>query len=278
MKKISCCICLFLFIYYAVGQSTENFPIKFRIGTYNVGHFNQGMKGGLELKGGAANEEFKKNNARMEMLGWRKWIAGQSLDFFILNEWNRYFDTDSIFKAEDELLKPFYNHIYWGDEHTWIFNGIATNYPLTNIRQKYWAGDYYALLADLKLGKKTVTIISTHLPWQKEWHARAVDSLIAEMKKYKYLICMGDMNATDAEQLRFQEEGFNIANGGAQGWFPTGRSSLTLHGLSDSPDRHLDNIITSGNIKIMNISAPFTGLNDFDHLPVLADIIITNGF
>lgn len=255
----------------------EDFPLKLRMGTYNVGHFNQGMKGGLELKGRSVSDEFRRNNAAMEMLSWRRWIGEQSLDFFILNEWNRYFDADSIFDAEHELLKPFYNHIHWGDEHTWIFNGIATNYPLTNVRQKYWGGDYYALLADFKLGSKIVTIISTHLPWQEQWHAKAVDSLVVEMKKYKYVICMGDMNATDAEQSRFHEEGFNIANGGNQGWFPTGRSSLKLKGMSDGPDRHLDNIITSRNIKIMNVSAPFTGLNDFDHLPVLADIIITDG-
>ena len=185
MKKIYASVILSLFVCYAVGQTAKDLPVKLRVGTYNVGHFNQGMKGGLELKGRNASEEFKKNNARMEMLNWRKWISEQSLDIFILNEWNQYFDTDSIFMAEKELLQPFYNHIYWGDEHTWIFNGIATNFTLTNIRQKYWAGEYYALIADLNLGKKTITIISTHLPWQKEWHAKAVDSLIAEMKKYK---------------------------------------------------------------------------------------------
>src|SRR5690606_29717923 len=128
VKKIYCSITLFLFICYAAGQTMEDFPLKLRMGTYNVGHFNQGMKGGLELKGRNASEEFKKNNARMEMLNWRKWISEQSLDIFILNEWNQYFDTDSIFMAEKELLQPFYNHIYWGDEHTWIFNGIATNF------------------------------------------------------------------------------------------------------------------------------------------------------
>ena len=32
---------------------------------------------------------------------------------------------------------------------------------------------------------------------------------------------MGDMNALDATQLRFVEEGFNIANGGYQGFFVT---------------------------------------------------------
>ena len=45
--------------------------------------------------------------------------------------------------------------------------------------------------------------------------------------------------------------------------------------MIDMPDRHIDNIITSENIKIMNINAPLSYLNDFDHLPIIADLIIT---
>lgn len=30
---------------------------------------------------------------------------------------------------------------------------------------------------------------------------------------------MGDMNSSDEEQMKFIDEGFNIANGGNQGWF-----------------------------------------------------------
>lgn len=276
MKKIFGCIIILFLGYQGSSQKSVDFPIKFRVATFNVGHFNQGLKGGLELKGGSVSEEAKKKYAKLEMLSWRNWIGKQALDFFAINEWNRNFDVDSNFNAEDELLKPFYNNIYFGNEHTWIYNGIATNYRLTNIRQKYLAGDYYALIGDLKIGKKTITFISTHIPWQSKWHSLALDSMLVEMKKYEYLICMGDMNSTDSEQLRFQEEGFNIANGGNQGWFPTGMSGLRLQGMNDGPDHHIDNIITSKNIKIMNVSAPHTGLNDYDHLPVIADIIITD--
>ncbi|WP_282189226.1 hypothetical protein [Maribellus sp. YY47] len=37
---------------------------------------------------------------------------------------------------------------------------------------------------------------------------------------------MGDINALDEEQLRFQEAGFNIANGGYLGWFTTTGGSV----------------------------------------------------
>src|SRR5690606_4239588 len=110
-----------------------------------------------------------------------------------VNEWNRYFDKDSIFHAADELLKPYYNHIYFGQENRWIYNGIATNYALQNIRQEKWDGDYYAILGDLVIGDKKVTIVSTHIPWQKDWHEQSLQALIKELKKYEYFICMGDM-------------------------------------------------------------------------------------
>lgn len=267
---------LMIFAASVAAQSPDDAPLKLRVATYNVGHFNQGVAGGLEIRGEAVyGKEGKQKYAQLEMLNWRDWISRQSLDIIGLQEWNRYFDADSVLHAEEELLKPFYNNVYFGDEGTWIYNGIATNYKLTNLRQQYWAGEYYALIGDLQIGDKVITVISTHIPWQKDTHAPALDSLLAEMKKYEYLICMGDMNAKDAEQLRFKEEGFNIANGGHQGWFGTAFGSLKLAGREAGADKNIDNIITTQNIKIMNVSAPQTGLNDQDHLPIIADLIIT---
>lgn len=267
-----------LFILGSMGQSITA-PIKLRVATYNVGHFNQGMKNGLEVRGKAeypTQKNVTEKYIKLEMFNWKEWIGAQSLDIFGVQEWNRYFDQDSTFIAEDELLKPYYNNIYFGDHHTWIYNGIATNYQLSNLRQKYWFNDYYALIGDLKIGNKTIKIISTHIPWQKEGHAPALDSIIKELKKFDYFVCFLDTNSSDAEILRFQKTGFNIANGGNQGWFATASGGARLAHMIDGPDRHIDNIITSGNIKIMNVSAPHTGLNDLDHLPVLADIIITD--
>lgn len=260
------------------GQAPEKAPLRLKVATFNVGHFNQGMKDGLEVRGKAEYPNKKSVTGpyiQEEMLSWRSWIGQQALDFFAVEEWNRYFDQDSTYIAQDELLKPYYNNIYFGDHHTWIYNGIATNYHLTNLRQKYWYQDYYALMGDLKVGNRTITFISTHIPWTKEGHGPALDSLIEELKKYDYFICCGDMNASDSDQLLFQKAGFNIANGGYQGWFPTAAGSLRRYGMIDGPDRHIDQIVTSSNIKIMNISAPHTGLNDMDHLPLIADLIVT---
>ncbi len=239
----------------------EKQPIRIKVGTYNVGHFNQGNTGG-----------FQGRHFRAEAQKWRAWVGSQSLDVLVVNEWNKGFDKDSTLNAEEEILKPYYNHRYFGQAHTWIFNGIASHYKLKNIRQKNWFGEYYALVGDLVIDGTTVTVLSTHMPWQQQWHRESLELLIKELRNYEYFICMGDINALDEEQLRFMSEGFNIANGGYQGWFLTAPSGK-LNGKKDG--LNIDNIITSKNIKIMNISAPYTGLNDQDHLPVIADIIIT---
>lgn len=212
MNKLTTILLLvsLLFAGGAKSQDLEKKPLKLKVGTYNVGHFNQGKRGGYQ--GADVQEELQR---------WRSWISLQSLDIFILNEWNISFDKDSTVDATKELLSPFYNNIYWGDANKWIYNGIATNYTLTNLRQVQWQGDYYAIVGDLNLNGKTITIMSTHIPWQKEHHQKAIDDMIKEMKKYEYLICMGDMNAFDATQLNFKKEGFNIANGGYQGFICT---------------------------------------------------------
>lgn len=261
---LGCCALSFI---AAFGQSPNNLPLRIKVGVYNVGHFNQGRLGGFQGDG---------KMMKAELFRWRRWIGQQGLDIVAVNEWNRYFDKDSTVTAADALLTPFYKNVYFGKENRWIYNGIATNYTLENIRQENWDGDYYAVLADLKVGNKTVTIISSHIPWQKEWHERSMNKLLDMLKKYEYFICMGDMNAFDKAQMKFVEAGFNMANGGTLGWFATAAGTNGAEGrVGAVPDRSIDNIVTSSNIRIMNVSAPFTHLNDLDHLPILADIIIT---
>jgi len=253
-------------LYAASGvYAVEPFPLKLRIGTYNVGHFNQGNIGGYGAGQSAASS----------MLQWRQWIGRQSFDVFFINEWNEYFDRDKTINAADALLYPYFNTVCFGQQHTWIYNGIATNYALTNIRQlELTHKEYYATIADLNVGGKIITLMSVHIPWQKCCHDSSIDALIVEMKKYEYLICGGDMNANDKSQRKFIEAGFNMANGGNEGWKCTAASKCA-DGSADSSS-HIDNIVTTHNIKIMNVSAPMTGLNDTDHLPVLADVIITD--
>lgn len=249
------------------GQNSKKLlPLKLKVGTYNVGHFNQGNLGGFQMTG---------NKAKAELNNWRVWIGQQNLDILGLNEWNKFFDKDSTYNAQQELLDPFYANVYFGKENKWIYNGIATNFKLHNLHQVNWQGEYYALVGELTIGDKTIHIISTHIPWQKKWHDKAMTDLIALLSQYEYFICLGDINAFDESQKLFLKAGFNMANGGYLGWFPTASGRVASSGYKGKKNDNIDNIVTSSNIKIMNVSAPKTGLNDLDHRPIIANVIVT---
>lgn len=248
------------------GQLPDNMPLKLKVGTYNVGHFNQGRLGGFQGSG---------NIVKAELNNWKTWIGMQSIDILSLNEWNLYFDKDSTYDATDEILAPYYSNIRFGKENTWIYNGIATNFPLYNIEQKDLDGEYYAVSGEIKIGSKIIKVISVHVPWQKDWHDRSLNKLIEYLKEFEYFICMGDMNAKDENQQLFLKAGFNSANGGNMGWFSTTPGSESSTGYKGNQDRNIDNIVTSSNIKIMNVHSPKTGLNDLDHKPIIADVVIT---
>lgn len=248
------------------AQTTDALPLQLKVGSYNVGHFNQGSLGGFQLL---------EKQVQAEIQNWKKWVSEQHLDIVAVQEWNHFFDKDSLHHAAKSILDPFYNNIHFGTQNSWIYNGIATNFELVNLREVKLGGQYYVILGDINIGGKTLTVGSVHVPWQKEMHDGALETLIGELKKYEYFICMGDMNAKDKEQLKFTEAGFHMANGGHQGWFSTAASKQINSGHQGGADTNIDNIVTSPNIKIFNVSAPKTGLNDLDHLPIIADIVLT---
>src|SRR5690625_6676095 len=79
---------LSILVIFSLDLSAQNseIPLKLRVGTYNVGHFNQGRLGGFQGEG---------RIVRAELNNWRKWIGQQGLDIIGVNEWNLYFDKDS---------------------------------------------------------------------------------------------------------------------------------------------------------------------------------------
>ncbi len=264
-KSIASLIVIFLVSFYNPLKShpADGIPLKLRVGTYNVGHFNQGKLGG-----------YQGEDVQEEMERWRTWIGQQSMDIFMITEWNNGFDKDSTLNATEALLKPFYNNIYFGKANTWIYNGIATNLELKNLRQvDLTHKEYYAIVGDLQIREKIITIMSVHIPWQECCHESSVDALISEMQKYEYVICGGDMNAPNKNQRKFYDAGFNIANGGHEGWHCTAAKRCDNDDAFET--RNIDNIITSKNIKIMNVSAPHTALSNEDHWPILADVVVT---
>jgi endonuclease/exonuclease/phosphatase family metal-dependent hydrolase len=242
-------------------NATNGLPLKIRVGTYNVGHFNQGKLGG-----------YQESDPKQAAERWRAWIKKQSLDVFFVNEWDVYFDKAGTMDATELLLKPSYENVFFGKKNKWIYNGIATNFKISNVRQvDLTLKAYYATLADWQVGNVVITLMSVHVPWQECCHETSIDALIEELKKHKHVICGGDLNATDRNVLKIKAAGFNVANGGNEGWFCT---AATRCGTT-TVDVNIDNIITSRNINISKVAAPTTGLNDLDHLPIMADLTVT---
>jgi endonuclease/exonuclease/phosphatase family metal-dependent hydrolase len=242
-------------------NTTTKTPLRLHVGTFNAGHFNQGEVGGYQ--GEDVQEELER---------WRQWIGQQSMDLFFIQEWDTFLDKGETVNATDSLLTPYYQYTYFGQKHIWIYNGIATNLPLTNLRQVDLSHPrYYAVIGDLQIGTKTITLMSVHVPWQEEYHESSMAMLIEEMSRYEYLICAGDINARKKNQLRFLEAGFRIANGGDEGWHCTGLMNVEKE---DMDATFLDNIIITPNLQLENVSAPQTSFTKKDHLPLLADVII----
>ncbi len=235
-------------------------PLAIRVGTYNVGHFNQGSLGG-----------YQESDPQTAAERWRQWIQRQSFDVFFVQEWNQYFDKDGVIQAAQTLLRPIHDHLVFGQMNTWIYNGIAARHPLSNPRQvPLTHAEYYAILADWQVEDVTITLMSVHVPWQSCCHESSIDALIAELKKHEYVICGGDLNAPDRNILKIKAAGFNVANGGDEGWFCTAAARCG----TATADVNIDNLVTSTNITIRNVSAALTGLGDRDHLPLRADLVI----
>jgi len=244
------------------GMAAEaaTLPLTLRVGTYNVGHFNQGKLGGYQ---GA--------DPQAAMQRWRQWIKEQSFDVFFIQEWNRHFDKDGAMDATKQLLRPLFDNVLFGKENRYIYNGIATNFKLSNLREvPLTHKEYYITQADWQVGSVTITIMSVHVPWQERYHESSIDALIAELKRHKYFICAGDLNAPDRNVLKIRAAGIQVANGGDEGWFCTAAARCA----TTKTNVNIDNILTSPNITIRKVSAPNTGLGDQDHLPLLAEVVI----
>lgn len=89
------------------------------------------------------------------------------------------------------------------------------------------------------------------------------------MSGVEYFIAGGDMNALQEEQLLFKKAGFNIANGGDAGFICTYPKNTIKN-----KNYCIDNITTSANIKIRHPHSVVTNVNDQDHLPILAEVVI----
>ena len=256
IKKV-CALSLSIFLCMCTNVPSGETVLK--VASFNTGHFNMGSLGGYQ------GEDV------IETLSlWQDWIIQQQCDILFVQEWNVYFDKDSVYTAQKELLDPYYKNVDWGDLNLWIHNGICTNIPIQDKQVKKFNGDYYAVVTHADISGKKVALISFHLNWNVNYHMLDLKQLTDFLGEFEYFIAGGDTNASQESQLSFKKAGFNIANGGDYGFICTSPGSTINKGTHCC----IDNIITSANIMIRHPYSTITNVNDQDHLPILAEVVI----
>lgn len=169
---------------------------------------------------------------------------------------------------------------------------FASKYPLSDASITAYtnqAGETrYYQKAYLQIGNKKICFANTHLGTSDIRNSQFVE-LLNMLENEEYFIAVGDFNfrietAGDSEyDLSVQlavNKGFNSAQS-IDGIYMTGYHGETVE--SSTSITALDNIITSGNIKILSVEVDSTKITDglcqenniiIDHLPLIATLTI----
>ena len=240
-----------------------------RIATYNIGDYS-----GATFDRGS--DDAKKHlKDLMESAG---------VDLWAMQEDEKFFNEVTQETPEEALYQSYKYRARYGTGK-YNFKSILSNYELTNVQQIYYNGEIrfghkWFLSAILSFEGKEMCVISLHFDWtDNRIRATQIKQVLEYANKYKYCIIMGDFNPSDYMEKQklsdncllskeiepFLEAGYSSVNVGKFGYYGT----LPLRAEPFA----CDNIIVSGNIKILNAG---TVLKDWmnDHAVLWADIEI----
>ena len=267
MKKVLSLFVLFLLSFVPKASMVWAVDVSnITVGTWNVGHF----VAGVNCNG------YDGSDASAKVVLWKNFVNSKKPDILCVQEWDYqdYFDKARTIKASDNILLPTYtstakNWLYQPIVSKWIMNGIYTNFPVNpNSRTTTILGDkvYYLMSETVTIDGHDLTVICGHIPYStvNDYHAKALTLVKNELRKHKTFIFMGDTNASTAEQQDFlTEEGYHLANFVNNSWLKT------------TADNHsYDNIITSSDITISDVTATSSGLYKGDHYPLFCHLKI----
>lgn len=189
-----------------------------------------------------------------------------------------------------ELYGAFYNRQEVTNPQGYIGHSICTNgYEISNYTSHSFTenrGNYPTFeSAEIIVDGKIITIINTHNDYDYQYQVYEIDQLLTYLESLSSFILVGDFNidlssqdTTNRQYLnsvkRFLDAGYNVGNC-VKAWIPTyfGTSSPT-------GGKYTDQVVTSSNIKIVDLYADTTKLTDdigdkIDHLPLIAKFHIT---
>ena len=254
---------------------------------WNVGQFGHG----------AGNTTITPANYNQMTPRWNKDVKNQFAHVFGLIEYNPVFakNPDNVDISPDDVVWNEYTYkevqrqppvnIYYGG------NAINSKYPLsTSTKVKYRCLEgvvapdpdtqnfidnvaFYTLTEMTYMGVK-VKIAECTVPFNFENHLdNTYQSLVYEelaetFKNEPFVIIMGDFELVRADDYDiFKNRGYNLANGGEFGWFPTCPSPLVTGVYA------LDNIIVKG-FDIIDVVISHSELSD--HYPLIATLEISS--
>lgn len=230
-----------------------------RLATWNIGHFSMGVKPNSTIKDANFSASLEKYTDFVQ--------NGLAADVIALMEYSALFTPSN--KAAESLFSD-YGYGLEGQQRNYSCNALLAKVPITNVKMHEFecnktasithtnlitAQDYYYMTADLKIGGKTVKLVTAHLGFDKNKtpdtvNLNQIKELIATFKDEPRVIFMGDWNVREFSYFDlFTDAGFSLAN-----------EDSTLYTIYNG-NLSLDNIIYKG-VKISEFTLCGSELSD----------------
>lgn len=223
----------------------------FKLCTFNVGKWYNGATAGCPTEYVA---ERKKE--------WFKFMGKYQPDFLCMNEALVNFDADETIEAYDDIIANNYPYL---SEVEGKEDKLASIYSGLTIATWSTVSSMFTFTKEIK--GKTIHFLFGHLSLDDTTRTAQLAAIATYISQNEYCVVCGDFNIDAMTELEVFE-GYNVANGGNFGTFET-----LISGSTSATCRSIDNIITTSNIKILNVEVPEVVLSD--HAPLLATLKIT---
>lgn len=231
---------------------------------------------GLWTNGIADNARVPDDDVSTESIKLRRFLGGMNADFMLCQEATHEFDKSYKIDAYEYCFKnnfPF----YWktssrdasGQARQFLFSGKR---ELKNVTYHDYQCEstrgYVTFESDI--GGRNVTFIGCHLSTESSSDGirqQEMTELANVLEKCEYGILCGDFNAFSIEEFTTHFSDFNLSNHGHYGDFNT----WPVEGWT-TWNHCLDNIITTKNIKIVNVYMGEIAMSD--HKPLISELLI----
>ena len=230
--------------------------VDMKVMTYNIGMYNQGVRGGIPAE-----------QLAEKITLYKQFFADSECDILAILEATTYMDEDNAVSAPETLFNPLYQG-GWETYDGW--SAFYGKMPLRNLGLFNFAGTSRAVIcADVAYKGKDIHIVCAHLtPGAGEEATRAsqMQELIDHLKTKDRFILFGDFNVESTSEFdTLKNAGYTNVNGGYLGWKKTYTSG----------EYYYDNIFVSEGIIVNKYDVPNVSENlTSDHLPLIANLTI----